>query len=140
LALTDVALLDTSVLTRFRRPEVAREVDDAFERGRLFTCAMVRLEVLRGAQSRALWRSTSEQLDAMPDVQITEQTWQRALTVQSLLVPSSHHTAVKIADLVIAATAELVGLPVIHYDRDFDLIAEVSGQDCRWVVPRGSID
>ncbi len=140
MALTDVALLDTSVFTRFHRPPVALEVRDAFERGRLFTCAMVRLEVLRGAQSRAQWRVAADELRAMPDVPILQSAWRRALEVQSLLVAASHHTAVKVADLLIAAAAEIVGLPVVHYDRDFDLIAEVTGQDCRWVVPRGSID
>jgi predicted nucleic acid-binding protein len=40
----------------------------------------------------------------------------------------------------IAAVAELADMPIVPYDRDFDLIAEVSGQDTRWVVPRGSID
>jgi len=28
---------------------------------------------------------------------------------------------------------------VLHYDADFDLIAEITGQPCEWVVPRGTI-
>ena len=60
--------------------------------------------------------------------------------MQGALVARSHHTSVKVPDLLIAAVAGLRGLPVIHYDRDFDLIAEATGQDTRWVVPRGSID
>jgi predicted nucleic acid-binding protein len=140
LALIEAALADTSVFTRFQRPPVFRELGQAFERGRLFTCAIVRLELRRGAQSMASWRATEAELAAMPDVPITEAAWQRAEETQALLVPMSHHTAVKVADLVIAAVAETAGLPVIHYDRDFDLIADVTGQDARWVVPRGSID
>ena len=31
-------------------------------------------------------------------------------------------------DLVIAATAELFGLTLLHHDRDFDVIARVTGQ------------
>ncbi len=27
---------------------------------------------------------------------------------------------------------------VMHYDYDFDAIAEITGQLCEWVVPRGS--
>ena len=30
-------------------------------------------------------------------------------------------------------------LTVLHYDADFDLIAEITGQPTEWVVPRGSI-
>jgi predicted nucleic acid-binding protein len=33
-----------------------------------------------------------------------------------------------IPDLIIAATAELAGLTVLHMDKDFDLIAGVTGQ------------
>ena len=44
------------------------------------------------------------------------------------------------ADLLVAASAEAAGLPVLHYDADFDLIAEVTGQPMQWVVPRGVID
>jgi hypothetical protein len=29
---------------------------------------------------------------------------------------------------------------VLHYDQDFDKIANLTGQRCEWVVPAGSID
>lgn len=35
-------------------------------------------------------------------------------------------------DLVVAATAELHGLALLHHDRDFDIIARVTGQALRW--------
>jgi predicted nucleic acid-binding protein len=44
-----------------------------------------------------------------------------------------------IPDLVIAAAAELAGQTVLHYDSDFELIADVTGQPHQWVLPRGSI-
>ena len=37
------------------------------------------------------------------------------------------------------AALEAAGVPVLHYDADFDLITEVSGIDTRWVRPRGSL-
>jgi predicted nucleic acid-binding protein len=49
------------------------------------------------------------------------------------------HRAVKHADLLIAATAELAGVGLVHYDKDYDLISSVTGQPARWVRPRGSI-
>jgi predicted nucleic acid-binding protein len=33
-----------------------------------------------------------------------------------------------VPDLIIAATAELAGLTVLHLDKDFDVIGEITGQ------------
>jgi predicted nucleic acid-binding protein len=41
---------------------------------------------------------------------------------------------------LIAAAAESRNLSVLHYDADFDRIADVTGQACHWVVPAGSVD
>ncbi len=30
-------------------------------------------------------------------------------------------------------------MPVLHYDADFDVIAEITGQPTRWIAPRGSL-
>jgi hypothetical protein len=38
-------------------------------------------------------------------------------------------------DLVVAATAELFGLTLLHHDRDFAAIAGVTGQSLRWYGP-----
>jgi len=46
----------------------------------------------------------------------------------TLLAARGHHRAVKIPDLMIAATAELAGYTVLHVDKDFDLIARLTGQ------------
>jgi len=40
--------------------------------------------------------------------------------VQLLLANKRHHRAPSIPDLLIAATAELAGLTVLHLDKDFD--------------------
>ena len=50
-----------------------------------------------------------------------------------------HHRRVKRADLLIAAAAESAGVPVLHYDADFEVIAEITGQPTRWIAPRGSL-
>ncbi|MBA3429254.1 MAG: VapC toxin family PIN domain ribonuclease, partial [Actinobacteria bacterium] len=43
-------------------------------------------------------------------------------------------------DLLIAAAAELAELPVLHYDRDFELIADVTRQPVRAIAPLGSLE
>ena len=47
---------------------------------------------------------------------------------QMLLTDGGHHRGPSVPDLIVAATAELAGLSVLHLDKDFDLIAEITGQ------------
>jgi predicted nucleic acid-binding protein len=62
-----------------------------------------------------------------------------AREVQAALVERGQHRAVSIPDLLIAATAEIEGLTVLHYHADFDLIAAITGQPCEWIAERGTI-
>ena len=48
--------------------------------------------------------------------------------MQLLLADHGHHRAPSVPDLLVAATAELTGLTVLHVDNDFDLIATATGQ------------
>jgi hypothetical protein len=52
----------------------------------------------------------------------------RAVEVLALLADRAQHRAPSVPDLIIAATAELAGLTVLHFDKDFDVIADVTGQ------------
>jgi predicted nucleic acid-binding protein len=52
----------------------------------------------------------------------------RACEVQMRLADLGHRRAPSIPDLLVSATAELAGLTVLHVDKDFDLIAEITGQ------------
>ena len=63
-----------------------------------------------------------------------------SLEVQAALAETGRHRAASMTDLLVAAAAEANDLAVIHYDADFDLIAEVTGQRTEWVVPRGWVD
>jgi predicted nucleic acid-binding protein len=63
----------------------------------------------------------------------------RAVLVQDLLAERSQQRGAKIADLLIAAAAEAAGLVVLHYDHDFDLIAQVTEQPTEWIVPAGTV-
>ena len=56
------------------------------------------------------------------------------------MLASKHQRGRKVPDLLIAAAAEARGLTVLHYDADFDQIADVTGQSCQWIVPAGSVD
>ena len=54
--------------------------------------------------------------------------------------PNRHSPAHEVPDFIIAAVAQRARLTVLHYDRDFDLIAAHTGQPCEWVVPPGAIN
>ena len=64
----------------------------------------------------------------MPVEYLTPAVEDRAVAVQLGLTDRGHHRAPSIPDLLIAATAELSQLTVLHLDKDFDLIAELTGQ------------
>jgi len=67
-------------------------------------------------------------LSSMPVEYLTPAIEDRAVEVLMLLADRGQHRAPSIPDLIIAATAELAGLTVLHLDKDFDLIAEITGQ------------
>ena len=102
---------------------------------------MVKLELLWSARDAAHFASIRAGLDAMREAPMGERVWRRATDVLELLAKRGplHHRQVGIPDLLIAATAELAELPVLHYDRDFDVIAEVTGQPVRAIAPLGSL-
>lgn len=65
---------------------------------------------------------------SMPVEHITAAIEARAIEVQMLLADRGQHRAPSIPDLLIAATAELARLTVLHVDKDFDLLAAITRQ------------
>ncbi len=80
------------------------------------------------------------QRTAWPFAPIDQPVLDRAVAVQDKLAARSQQRGVKLADLLIAAAAEAAGLVVLHYDRDFELIAKVTRQRVEWIVPAGTVD
>jgi len=138
-----VELADTSAWswTRSVGGEVRRAFDVAVIEGEIATCDMVRLELLYSAQSAREFKALSGDLQALSDCPIGKEQWSRALEVYEKLAEKGglHHRAVKHPDLLIAAAAEAASIGVVHYDEDYDLIAQITGQQVRWLAPRGSL-
>jgi predicted nucleic acid-binding protein len=125
-------LADTSALITAQRrgtPTFAL-LDELFE-GDLWTCEIVRLELLRGTSNPRAMRALRAQLDEMLNAPIDEEVWQRAEEVYEGLarVKGGRHRGVEPADVLVAAAAEAHELTVLHDDTHFDLIAEVTGQE-----------
>ncbi len=64
----------------------------------------------------------------MPVEYLTPAIENRAVEILTLLADRGQHRAPSVPDLIIAATAELAGLTVLHVDKDFDVIAKITGQ------------
>jgi len=135
-----IYLADTTVFVLQARYEsVQRRFEKLLVEGRLAACQMSALEYLNNAVNgqgyERLWRA----LHGHRWLDVTAEAMDRAMAVHRELAASSQHRDVRLPDLIIAATAELNGATVLHYDVDYDRIASITGQATEWVVPRGSL-
>jgi predicted nucleic acid-binding protein len=132
-------LADKSALARLPQQSVDARLTPLLLAGDVATCSIIDLELLYSARTYADFTQLFADRRALPMVDITQIDFDRALAVMHLLARGGKHRGASIPDLLIAAVAERAGLSVLHYDRDFDLIASVTGQDVEWVVPAGSV-
>jgi predicted nucleic acid-binding protein len=132
-------LIDTSVLKRLGHREVRAVVEPLAANGELGRCSISDLEIGYSARNAEEWDRLVGALDAFGAVDTTAAHVRRALQTQRLLAQRGQRGR-KIPDLLIAAAAEELGVGVLHYDADFDLIAMVTEQRCQWVVAAGSVD
>jgi predicted nucleic acid-binding protein len=133
-------LIDTSALALLARSPDATTWADRIERGLVRISTVTRLEIGYSARSGPELRAAMHRppLASMPVEYQTPAIEDRALEVQLRLADLGHHRAPSVADLIVAATAELAGLTVVHLDKDFEMIAEVTAQPIeRLVVPTG---
>lgn len=128
--MTNSWLIDKSALVRLAGSPDAPEWARRIERGLVVITTMTRLEVGYSARNVHDARTALRRppLSAMPVEYLTPVIEDRALEVQLELAEQGHHRAPSIPDLLIAATAELAGHCVLHVDKDFELIAGITGQ------------
>lgn len=132
-------LVDKSALARMPLASVRQRLAPILESGQAATCSIIDLEVLYSARNAKDHGEIRQRRKlAYARVRLTESIFQRAIEIQSELALRGRHR-LPIPDLIIAAAAESAGLTVLHYDADFDTIAETTGQSMEWVVPRGSL-
>jgi predicted nucleic acid-binding protein len=123
-------LIDKSALARLATSPDAAAWADRIERGLVRITTVTRLEVGYSARSGTDLRAGLRQppLSSMPIEYLTPAIEDRAVEVLTLLADRGQHRAPSVPDLIIAATAELAGLTVLHLDKDFDVIAQITGQ------------
>ena len=123
-------LIDKSALVRLGASPDAGQWAGRIERGLVRITTVTRLETGYSARSGPDLRAGLQRppLSSMPVEYLTPAVEDRAVEVLALLADRGQHRAPSIPDLIIAATAELAGLTVLHLDKDFDIIAQITGQ------------
>jgi len=131
-------LADKSAFEQQRHSEAAAGLLRALAAdGVLHMTEIVALELLYSARNAEDYESRRADLAALPWLRLTEAVAARALDIQRQLVRTGQHRR-PIPDLLVAATALEHDATVLHYDHDFDLIAEATGLSARWIITAGT--
>ncbi|MEV8517548.1 PIN domain-containing protein [Dactylosporangium sp. NPDC051484] len=134
-------LVDTSAVVRLLRDrDVRARWQPQVTAGVMGICPITELELLHSARSKADREEWLELFDAtFAWIAMPERVFSRATEVQAAMTARGTHRSASAADLLLAATAELSSLTLVHYDHDFDEVTKVTGQPTIWIAPPGSI-
>ncbi|AYL39118.1 PIN domain nuclease [Streptomyces fungicidicus] len=133
-------LIDKSALARRAKPAVRGVLDPLIQRGLLAVTGAVEMEILYSARNPAEAEKLRYWLAGFDYLPCPDECWGRAKEIQAQATRTGNHRALSMADLLIAATAERHGVPVLHYDEDYEQIAKLTGQAHEWVAPAGTAD
>lgn len=122
-----------------RFPELATWFNAQVADGLVLVCDVVLLELIRLTPNASRAKEVAARLEAFESVSMSSELWTRARELQILLADNGDHRRVPPVDLLIAATAERAGVPLVHYDRDYERIARVSVLQHSWLVPDGAL-
>ncbi len=120
-------LVDTSIWIEIFRTKGSLRIEGVLEFEEIVTCLPVIQEVLRGFREERAYRTARDAMTALPIVEspmeeslfIEAAGLYRAARRQGLTVRSS-------VDCLIAACALRHDMPVLHKDRDYDLLGRIS--------------
>jgi predicted nucleic acid-binding protein len=141
---TATLLLDNSAWVRLGDPglsaERTGELAHDLESGRIATCLPFILEAGYSARTGREHDQLLAELLSLPHYRFDAAAEDRALDAQAQLARVGHHRLPPV-DLLIAALADRHGLGILHYDHDYDLIAEKTdlGFDSVWLADRGTL-
>jgi predicted nucleic acid-binding protein len=123
-------LIDKSAYVRLGSSPAFQKWLDRIDRGFVRISNVTALEIGYSFTSpeSARREHSSGLLGALITDYVTPAIENRAKEVQLALLDRGQHRAVSVPDLMIAATAEVLGRTVLHVDKDFELISEFTGQ------------
>lgn len=131
-------VIDKSALARLWASPDVESWASRIERGLVYITTVTRLETGFSAKSGQELKAAARQppLSLLPLVYLTPAVEDRAVQVQMTLADEGHHRAPSVPDLLVAAAAELAEMTVLHVDKDFELIAAVTGQPIERLAAR----
>ncbi len=133
-------LADTSAWTNIHKsPEVERRWEQLVIDDQIEITDPVMIELLRTEQTFDGYQRLQAELEILRPAPIDRDITRRAVDIFEALAKRGKHRGISVTDLLVAAAAERYNCVVLHYDKDFDLIAEVTGQPTEWIAPRGSL-
>ena len=128
-------LIDTSGLFRILQDKLRQAWSDQLTAGVIAICPAVELEFLYSARSLADRLEKQRLLrDLFGWVAMPDRAYDRAGEIQQRLTETGQHRSAGPVDLLIAATAERERLIVLCDDRDFEVVATVTGQPIKLVT------
>ncbi|WP_112134707.1 PIN domain nuclease [Glycomyces dulcitolivorans] len=131
---------DTSALSRWGLEPVKARLDPLHRRGLIAICDATEFELLFSARDRAdRERLKSIMIPAFPWVPMGDNVFAEALELQQRLTEHGKHRCASLVDAMLAVVAAREGLTILHYDRDFATIAEITGQPAEWVAEPGTV-
>lgn len=133
-------LIDTSAWARAHRPEVRAPWREALLSRRLRLSPAVRLEILLSARDGEAFDVLGERLAAIGPAPLTPSVVGAAAgAMRALAHRSAGAQRLPIVDYLVAAAAQELGAAVIHYDRDYDILAELLEFESVWLAPPGTL-
>ncbi len=133
-------LIDTSAFSRAQHPQVREHWAHALYADRLRISPVAKLEILLTARDGGTFDELAEELSAVRAAPLTAAVARAAEdTMRILAHRSAGAQRIPIADYLLAAAAQELGAAVIHYDHDYDTLAEVMAFESVWLAPSGSL-
>lgn len=133
-------VVDNSAWSRAARPQIREHWKQALRTDRLRISPIARLEMLFSARSGEAFDDLANDLSVVRPAPLTATIARAAEDAMNTL---AHRSAgahrIPIADYLLAAAAQELGAAVIHYDNDYDTLAEVMAFESVWLAPRGSL-
>ncbi|MEX1141410.1 MAG: PIN domain-containing protein [Thermoleophilaceae bacterium] len=133
-------VVDTSAFSRAHHSDVREAWQRALRADRLRISPAVRLEILFNGRDGRSFDTLAAQLSALRPAPLSASVLHAAEDAMRMLAHRSAGThRIPIVDYLVAAAAQEAGAAVIHYDHDYDTLAQVMSFESVWLAPPGTL-
>ena len=133
-------VVDTSAWSRAHRAEVRDPWIEALLADRVRLSPVVKLEILLSARNGDRFDGAQNTLDALRTAPLSSSVLRSAeISMRALAHRSAGAHRIPVIDYLVAAAAQEINATVLHYDADYDLLAEVMDFEAAWLAPPGSL-